>query len=114
MDTLIRLTSVSCLIDNSGTIGFNEFSGLWKYIEDWKRCFQAFDVDRSGSINESEMGNALRSFGFNVSPKFIHTLIQKFDRYGKIFIKLANIHFKTRSHINLILTATIKKQEKGT
>ena len=69
--------------DNSGTINFNEFSGLWKYIEDWKRCFQAFDADRSGSINQAEMGNALRSFGFNVSPKFIATLIQKFDRYGK-------------------------------
>lgn len=71
--------------DNSGTINFNEFSGLWKYIEDWKRCFQAFDADRSGSINQSEMQNALRSFGFNVSPKFISTLIQKFDRYGKFF-----------------------------
>jgi Ca2+-binding EF-hand superfamily protein len=33
------------------------------------------------------MGNALRSFGFNVSPKFIHTLIQKFDRYGKRIIE---------------------------
>ncbi|KAI7905817.1 uncharacterized protein BX663DRAFT_467049 [Cokeromyces recurvatus] len=70
--------------DNSGTINFNEFSGLWKYIEDWKRCFQAFDTDRSGSINQSEMGNALRSFGFNVSPKFIYILIQKFDRYATI------------------------------
>ncbi|KAI9272340.1 hypothetical protein EDC94DRAFT_596127 [Helicostylum pulchrum] len=70
--------------DNSGTINFNEFSGLWKYIEDWKRCFQAFDVDRSGSINQNEMSNALRSFGFNVSAKFIGTLIQKFDRYATI------------------------------
>ncbi|KAI9360170.1 hypothetical protein BD770DRAFT_434788 [Pilaira anomala] len=70
--------------DNSGTINFNEFSGLWKYIEDWKRCFQAFDVDRSGSINQSEMSNALRSFGFNVSSKFIATLLQKFDRYATI------------------------------
>lgn len=72
--------------DNSGTINYNEFIGLWKYIEDWKRCFQAFDVDRSGSINESEMGNALRSFGFNVSPRFVHTLIQKFDRFGMSLI----------------------------
>ncbi|KAI9262692.1 hypothetical protein BY458DRAFT_515108 [Sporodiniella umbellata] len=68
--------------DNSGTINYNEFQGLWKYIEDWKRCFQAFDADNSGSINESEMSNALRSFGFNVSPRFVQTLIQKFDRYG--------------------------------
>jgi Ca2+-binding EF-hand superfamily protein len=73
----------SFYIDNSGTINFNEFSGLWKYIEDWKRCFQTFDTDRSGSINQEELGNAMRSFGFNVSPNFIRTLIQKFDRYGK-------------------------------
>ncbi|RCI05730.1 Programmed cell death protein 6 [Rhizopus stolonifer] len=68
--------------DNSGSINYNEFTGLWKYIEDWKRCFQAFDADGSGSINESEMSNALRSFGFNVSPRFVQILIQKFDRYG--------------------------------
>lgn len=22
--------------DRSGTIGFNEFSGLWRYIKDWQ------------------------------------------------------------------------------
>ncbi|KAI8643914.1 hypothetical protein BD408DRAFT_341435 [Parasitella parasitica] len=70
--------------DNSGTIKYEEFAGLWKYIEDWKRCFQTFDVDRSGTINENEMGIALRSFGFNVSSTFIKTLIQKFDRYATI------------------------------
>ncbi|KAG1456280.1 hypothetical protein G6F56_006864 [Rhizopus delemar] len=76
-----NIETVRLMKDNSGTVNFNEFSGLWKYIDDWKRCFQAFDVDHSGSINESEMENALRNFGFNVSPRFIHTLIQKFDRY---------------------------------
>ncbi|KAG0184321.1 Programmed cell death protein 6 [Apophysomyces sp. BC1034] len=68
--------------DNSGTINFQEFAGLWKYIEDWKQCFQAFDTDGSGSIDRSEMANAMRSFGYNVSEKFIALLIQKFDRFG--------------------------------
>ncbi|CAO3593488.1 unnamed protein product [Absidia cylindrospora] len=69
-------------IDNSGTINFQEFSGLWNYIEEWKRCFQTFDRDGSGSIDRQEMHQAMRAFGFNVSEKFIGTLIQKFDRYG--------------------------------
>ncbi|KAI9307919.1 hypothetical protein BJ944DRAFT_261180 [Cunninghamella echinulata] len=68
--------------DNSGTIGFHEFSGLWTYIEEWKRCFQAFDVDGSGTIDQLELANALRAFGFNVSDRFVQNLIQKFDRYG--------------------------------
>ncbi|KAI9316240.1 hypothetical protein BX666DRAFT_1859552 [Dichotomocladium elegans] len=68
--------------DQTGTIDFNEFGGLWKYIEDWKRCFQAFDVDGSGSIDRNEMGTALRSFGYNLSDNFIQLLVNKFDKYG--------------------------------
>ncbi|EIE82571.1 hypothetical protein RO3G_07276 [Rhizopus delemar RA 99-880] len=68
--------------DNSGTIDFNEFAGLWRYIEDWKRCFQTFDRDNSGNIDQSEMSMALKSFGYNLSDRFISTLIQKFDKYG--------------------------------
>jgi Ca2+-binding EF-hand superfamily protein len=70
-------------IDNSGTIDFNEFAGLWKYIEDWKRCFQAFDEDNSGNIDANEMAKALRSFGYNLSENFIRVLVQKFDKYGE-------------------------------
>lgn len=73
------------LLDNSGTIDFNEFAGLWRYIEDWKRCFQTFDRDNSGNIDQSEMSMALKSFGYNLSDRFISTLIQKFDKYGNGF-----------------------------
>ncbi|CAO3620670.1 unnamed protein product [Cunninghamella blakesleeana] len=68
--------------DNSGTIGFQEFSGLWTYIEEWKRCFQTFDRDGSGTIDQAELSSALRAFGFNISDRFVHVLVQKFDRYG--------------------------------
>ncbi|KAI9351005.1 hypothetical protein BD770DRAFT_394106 [Pilaira anomala] len=68
--------------DNSGTIDFNEFAGLWKYIEDWKRCFQTFDADNSGNIDHKEMSNALKTFGYNLSDQFIRVLVQKFDKYG--------------------------------
>ncbi|KAI9032633.1 hypothetical protein CLU79DRAFT_727211 [Phycomyces nitens] len=68
--------------DNTGTISFEEFKGLWKYIEDWKRCFQTFDMDGSGSIDRAEMRNALQTFGYNLTDTFVGTLIQKFDRHG--------------------------------
>jgi hypothetical protein len=50
--------------DRSGTIGFNEFSGLWKYIKDWQNVFRHFDADRSGSIDGRELDQAMRQFGF--------------------------------------------------
>ncbi|KAJ1984594.1 hypothetical protein H4R34_000566 [Dimargaris verticillata] len=75
--------------DNSGTITFDEFKGLWKYIEDWKQCFFKFDRDRSGSIDAQELTHALRTFGYNVPPSVINLLIRKFD------IKAGNVKSKT-------------------
>jgi Ca2+-binding EF-hand superfamily protein len=69
--------------NNDGRIGFSEFAGLWKYIEDWKRCFQSFDVDRSGTIDQHELGQALLRFGYNIQPDLIRTMITKYDRHGK-------------------------------
>ena len=89
--------------DRSGTIGFNgsspcckeaqarradgfhaihaEFVGLWKYIQDWQNVFRHFDRDRSGSIEGAELSEALRSFGYNLSPMLLSLLEQK---YGKL------------------------------
>ncbi|RUS24316.1 hypothetical protein BC938DRAFT_473791 [Jimgerdemannia flammicorona] len=75
--------------DNSGTINFNEFAGLWKYIEDWKKCFQTFDADGSGTINFQELKTALRTFGYNLSDNFIRLLIKKYDKYGEFLSILA-------------------------
>jgi len=65
--------------DRSGTIGFNEFSGLWKYIKDWQNVFRHFDRDRSGSIDNSELQDALRQFGYNLSPQLLDLLQKKYD-----------------------------------
>jgi Ca2+-binding EF-hand superfamily protein len=70
--------------DNSGQIEFHEFEALWKYIEQWKTCFQSFDKDRSGSIDRQELQGALKAFGYNVSDKLTHLIIMKFDRGGKL------------------------------
>jgi len=62
--------------DRSGTIDFNEFSGLWKYISDWQDVFRCFDRDGSGSIEGSELQQALTSFGYNLSPNLL-TLVER-------------------------------------
>ncbi|KAJ7926122.1 hypothetical protein B0H13DRAFT_2313930 [Mycena leptocephala] len=66
--------------DHSGTITFNEFLGLWKYLMDWQDKFNDFDTDCSGSIDLEEMREALKSFGFltfqpsDVYPVPFHSL----------------------------------------
>ncbi|KAF9939737.1 Programmed cell death protein 6 [Mortierella alpina] len=69
--------------DNSGLINFAEFSGLWKYIEEWRACFRAFDQDQSGSIDFNELRTAMRSFRYNLSDDFLKLLIKKYDKKGR-------------------------------
>jgi len=65
--------------DRSGTIGFNEFVALWKYIAEWQKVFRHFDQDHSGSIDGSELAQAIRQFGFNLSPTLLSLLEQKYS-----------------------------------
>ncbi|KAK3828152.1 MAG: hypothetical protein J3Q66DRAFT_376450 [Benniella sp.] len=69
--------------DNSGQINFAEFSGLWKYIEEWRACFSAFDKDKSGSIDFEELKTAMKSFGYNLSDNFLRVVIKKYDKKGR-------------------------------
>jgi len=65
--------------DRSGTIGFNEFTGLWKYIKDWQGVFHHFDRDRSGTIEGNELQAALSQFGYRLSPMLLTLLQRKYD-----------------------------------
>ncbi|KAF9443888.1 EF-hand [Macrolepiota fuliginosa MF-IS2] len=78
LDTVKLLMSIFDA-DRSGTIGFNEFSGLWKYIKDWQNVFKHFDHDRSGSIDGQELQQALRQFGFNLAPAMVDLVQKKYD-----------------------------------
>lgn len=75
LDTVKLLMSIFDT-DRSGTIVFDEFTGLWKYIKDWQNVFRHFDRDQSGSIDGSELRDALAQFGFRLSPEIL-TLVQK-------------------------------------
>ncbi|THU90646.1 EF-hand [Dendrothele bispora CBS 962.96] len=65
--------------DRSGTIDFNEFASLWKYIEDLQDVFRNFDHNHSGSIDGSELGEALSQVGFRL-PHHLLDLVQR--KYG--------------------------------
>jgi len=78
LDTVKLLMSIFDT-DRSGTIGFNEFAGLWKYIKDWQNVFKHFDRDRSGSIDGGELRDALAQFGYNLSPPLLDLVQRKYD-----------------------------------
>ncbi|CAH1785747.1 unnamed protein product [Owenia fusiformis] len=69
--------------DRSGTINFQEFQQLWKYVTDWQTTFRSHDRDNSGSIDNQELNVALTSFGYRMSPNFCQMLVRKFDRQGR-------------------------------
>jgi len=77
LDTVKLLMSIFDT-DRSGTIGFNEFSGLWKYIKDWQNVFRHFDRDGSGSIDGRELSEALRQFGYNLAPPLLALVERKY------------------------------------
>jgi len=68
--------------DRSGTIGFNEFCGLWGFLAAWRSLFDRFDTDRSGNISYAEFSNALAAFGYRLSPQFVQLLFRSYDRRG--------------------------------
>lgn len=69
--------------ENRGTVSFQDFGALWKYVTDWQTCFRSFDTDNSGNIDQNELKTALTSFGYRLSDNLIGMLIRKFDRFGR-------------------------------
>jgi len=69
-------------VDRSGTIGLQEFVGLWGYLEQWRGLFRRFDTDNSGAIDRREFSDALSAFGYRLSDKFINILFVSYDRKG--------------------------------
>ncbi|XP_020283643.1 programmed cell death protein 6 isoform X1 [Pseudomyrmex gracilis] len=65
-----------------GTVSFEEFGALWKYVTDWENCFRSFDRDNSGNIDRNELKTALNNFGYRLSDHIIDMLIRKYDRAG--------------------------------
>lgn len=71
------------MVDTSLLTNFRcvEFTGLWKYIVDWQNAFKYFDRDRSGNIDGHELADALRAFGYNLSPAILMLVEQKYGMF---------------------------------
>lgn len=65
--------------DLSGKLGLDEFMALWKNILAWKEVFIQHDTDNSGSLDPSELRNALTKAGFAVNLRVLTLLVR---RYG--------------------------------
>ncbi|KAG8701032.1 hypothetical protein FRC08_004316 [Ceratobasidium sp. 394] len=78
LDTVKMLMSIFDT-DRSGTIGFNEFSGLWRYIKDWQGVFKHFDRDSSGSIDGNELSQAMSQFGYPLTPQLLNMVQRKYE-----------------------------------
>ncbi|KAJ5154532.1 Calcium-binding EF-hand [Penicillium coprophilum] len=69
--------------DGSGTINFDEFVSLWRYLAAWRELFDRFDEDRSGRVSQPEFEKALVAFGYRLSGKFISVIFGVFEGKGK-------------------------------
>lgn len=69
--------------NQNGTVNFEEFGALWKYVTDWQNCFRSFDSDNSGNIDRNELKTALTNFGYRLSDNLITMLVRKYDRLGR-------------------------------
>jgi len=65
-------------LDGNGEISFDEFKPLWKLIMQWRQMFDAFDVDRDGRIDASELSQALDHYKFPVGRPIIDMLMTKY------------------------------------
>ncbi|KAK1757628.1 hypothetical protein QBC47DRAFT_376552 [Echria macrotheca] len=66
--------------DRSGTIGFEEFCGLWSFLASWRTLFDQFDADRSGNITLDEFSRALVAFRYRLSERFVEILFKTYDK----------------------------------
>jgi len=69
--------------DGSGTIRFDEFVALWRYLAAWRELFDRFDEDRSGRISLHEFEKALVAFGYRLSKPFVTILYSTFESKGR-------------------------------
>jgi len=100
LDTLHVLMSIFDK-DKSGTIDFQEFCKLWKYINEWKILFKKFDTDNSGNISNVELKNALTCFRIPISERVITSIINKYGKNNEIcFDKFINVCINIRTIID--------------
>lgn len=95
--------------DRSGTIHYEEFLGLWRYIEDWKRIFVAFDKDNSGNIDVHELSLAMRNFGINISESTLSRIVRRY----KVKYSILNHEHQKKTVVNQKVVLSGQQVEDG-
>eukprot|EP00794_Sanderia_malayensis_P003131 gene3131-3599_t len=70
--------------DYSGKMGFNEFKELWGVLNQWKNTFFQYDADRSGTVEPHELHNAIRSWGYNLTPQALNIIVKRYSMDSRI------------------------------
>ncbi|KAG5290017.1 EF hand domain-containing protein [Histoplasma ohiense] len=70
--------------DGSGSVGFDEFVALWRFLAAWRELFERFDEDHSGRISLQEFSKALIAFGYTLSPPFVGMIFSTFESRGRV------------------------------
>lgn len=70
--------------DGKGSIKFDEFVSLWRYLAAWRELFDRFDEDSSGRISRHEFEKALVAFGYRLSSSFVSVLFKTFESKGQL------------------------------
>jgi len=69
--------------DHSGSIDFNEYVALHKFLMTMQTAFFAADQDRSGLIDAREIHTALQQARFSLSLQTVQAITKKFDQTGR-------------------------------
>ncbi|KAM9328036.1 sorcin-like [Pholidichthys leucotaenia] len=71
--------------DFTGKMGFSEFKELFTALNGWKQNFMMFDRDRSGTVEQHEMTQAISSMGYRISPHALNALMKRYNKGGRIY-----------------------------
>ena len=95
--------------NKDGTIDVYEFEALWKYVQEWRKCFEKYDRDKTGKMNTMELHKALTDFGYALTPEFCNLCTRVFDRKDTRSMKFDDF-IQCCVMIN-ILTDSFKKRD---
>lgn len=87
--------------NGDGAINYEEFGNLWRYLRDWRKIFDKFDMDRSGSISFDEYCRALNAFGYSLSNQCIHNMYTTYSHVNRYGDRTISFDMFVQSCINL-------------
>ncbi|XP_045482983.1 peflin-like [Harmonia axyridis] len=66
-------------LDQNGGLDIREFEMLYYYVKQWVTAFNAYDKERTGLLDESQLDFALKHMDIHFSRDFIRYLIQRYN-----------------------------------